>query len=186
MTFWGEYRGHHHPHESPVSMTGVLSVLAVLSIVGGFVFKVPAFLEPIFGAEAPEDMTLVLVSSAAGIVGILIAYWMYVANPALPENLAARFHGLYVLIYNKYYVDEIYDATVVEPVVGGSRTVLWRGVDVGVIDGAVNGIGSEARGMGMILRSLQSGSIRNYATWVVFGSVLLVAAIAAGITGGIR
>ena len=74
----------------------------------------------------------------------------------------------------------------VEPVIGGSSTVLWRGVDAGVIDGAVNGIGSQARGMGMVLRMLQSGSIRNYATWVVFGSVLLVAAIAAGVTGGMR
>ncbi len=186
MTFWGEYRGHHHPHESPVSMTGPLAVLAVLSIVGGFLFKIPAFLEPMFGAEGAEDMTLVMVSSAAGVVGILIAYWMYVVSPTVPEAIASRFHGLYTLILNKYYVDEVYDATVVDPVIGGSSTVLWRGIDVGVIDGAVNGIGSEARGMGTILRMLQSGNIRNYATWVVFGSVLLVAAIAAGVTGGIR
>ena len=186
MTFWGEYRGHHHPHESPVSMTGPLAVLAVLSLIGGFLFKVPSFLEPLFGAEVPEDMMLVLVSSGAGLVGIGIAYWMYVANPALPDAIVARFSGLYTLIYNKYFVDEIYDATVVEPVIAGSSTVLWRGVDVNVIDGAVNGIGSQARGMGSILRLMQSGNIRNYATWVVFGSVLLVAAIAAGVTGGLR
>jgi NADH-quinone oxidoreductase subunit L len=186
MTFWGEYRGHHHPHESPVSMTGVLSVLAVLSIAGGFLFKIPAFLESIFGAEGAEDMTLVMISSAAGVVGIGIAYWMYVLNPSLPDSIANTFKTAYNLIYNKYYVDEIYGATVVDPVIDGSSTVLWRGVDVGVIDGAVNGIGSQARGMGMILRMLQSGNIRNYATWVVFGSVLLVAAIAAGVTGGLR
>jgi NADH-quinone oxidoreductase subunit L len=186
MTFFGEYRGHHHPHESPLSMTGVLGVLAVLSLIGGLVFKIPTFLEPIFGAEGPENIRLVLTSSAAGLVGIGLAYWMYVVSPSIPDAIASRFQGLYNLIYNKYYVDEIYDATVVDPVVGGSSTVLWRGVDVGIIDGAVNGVGSQARGMGMILRMLQSGSIRNYATWVVFGSVLLVAAIAAGVTGGLR
>jgi NADH-quinone oxidoreductase subunit L len=188
MAFWGAYRGHHedHLHESPLSMTGPLMVLAFLSIAGGFLFKIPAFLEPLFGAEAPEDMTLVLVSSAAGVVGILIAYWMYVVSPTVPEAIAARFSRLYTLILNKYYVDEVYNATVVEPVIDGSTSVLWRGVDVGVIDGTVNGIGSQARGMGMILRMLQSGNIRNYATWVVFGSVLLIAAIAAGMTGGIR
>jgi len=186
MTFWGEYRGHHHPHESPVSMTGPLAVLAFLSLAGGLLFKVPAFLEPLFGAEAKEDMTLVMISSAAGLVGIGVAYWMYVLSPSIPDAIASKFSGLYNLIYNKYYVDEIYDATVVDPVIAGSTTVLWKAVDVGVIDGAVNGVGSNARGMGSILSMLQSGSIRNYATWVVFGSVLLVAAIAAGVTGGIR
>jgi NADH-quinone oxidoreductase subunit L len=186
MTFWGEYRGHHHPHESPVSMTGPLAVLAFLSLAGGLLFKVPAFLEPLFGAEPAEHMDRVMISSAAGLIGIGVAYWMYVLSPSIPETIASRFQGLYTLILNKYYVDELYDATIVDPVIGGSSSVLWKVVDVGVIDRIVNGVGSEARGMGMILRMLQSGNIRNYATWVVFGSVLLVAAIAAGVTGGIR
>jgi NADH-quinone oxidoreductase subunit L len=86
MTFWGEYRGHHHPHESPISMTGPLCVLAVLSIAGGLLFKVPAFLEPIFGAEGTEEFWLVMTSSAAGVVGIAIAYWMYVLSPAIPST----------------------------------------------------------------------------------------------------
>jgi NADH-quinone oxidoreductase subunit L len=188
MTFFGKYRGHHedHLHESPLSMTVPLMILALLSIVGGLLFKIPAFLEPVLGKEGSEDMTLVAISSAAGLIGIGIAYWMYVVSPTIPDQIVSRFAGLYTLIYNKYYVDEVYDATVVDPIVGGSSSVLWRGVDVGLIDGTVNGIGSQARGMGMILRMLQSGNIRNYATWVVFGSVLLVAAIAAGMTGGIR
>ena len=166
-------------------MTGPLCVLAFLSLAGGLLFKVPAFLEPIFGGEAPEDMTLVAISSAAGLVGIGIAYWMYVLSPSIPESLATQFKGLYTLIYNKYYVDEVYDATVVSPVVEGSTSLLWKGFDVGVIDAAVNGVGSQSRGIGSILRMLQSGNIRNYATWVVFGSVLLIAAIAAGMTGNV-
>jgi NADH-quinone oxidoreductase subunit L len=188
MTFFGKYRGHHedHIHESPLSMTGPLMILAFFSLTGGFLFNIPSFLEPLLGPEKPENMMLVAISSGAGLIGIAIAYWMYVLSPSIPDALASRFSGLYTLIYNKYFVDEAYNAMVVEPIIDGSASVLWRGVDVNVIDAAVNGVGSQARGMGNILRLLQSGNIRNYATWVVFGSVLLLGAIAAGITGGLR
>jgi NADH-quinone oxidoreductase subunit L len=91
---------------------------------------------------------------------------------------------LYKLILNKYFVDEIYNGAVVQPLIQGSRTVLWRGVDVTVIDGIVNGVGKRSRGVGNILRLLQSGNIRNYAAWVVFGSVILLIAI--GLSGGWR
>jgi NADH-quinone oxidoreductase subunit L len=87
------------------------------------------------------------------------------------------FRAPYQLLYNKYFVDEIYDATVVKPVVGGSRVVLWKGVDAGLIDGIVNGVGARSRDVGSVLRLLQSGSIRSYATWVLFGSVALIVAI---------
>ena len=73
-------------------------------------------------------------------------------SPAIPEALARSVQRPLPLIYNKYFVDEFYDATVVEPVVDGSRTLLWRMADVGVIDGTVNGIGKTARAIGSILR----------------------------------
>ena len=92
--------------------------------------------------------------------------------------------GAYTLIYNKYYVDEGYDFAVVQPVIQGSRTVLWRGMDAGLIDGIANGIGRRSRGFGNILRLLQSGNIRNYAAWVVFGSI--IALVAMGLAGGSR
>jgi NADH-quinone oxidoreductase subunit L len=72
----------------------------------------------------------------------------------------------------------------VEPVVQGSRSVLWRGVDVGIIDGIVNGIGRRARNIGGGLKRLQSGYIRSYAAWVVFGSIVVIAYM--GLTGGVR
>ena len=74
-------------------------------------------------------------------------------------------------------MDEIYDATVVDPLVGGSRVVLWKGVDAGLIDGIVNGVGARCRDVGSVLRLLQSGNIRSYATWVLFGSVAVIVAI---------
>ncbi len=130
MAFTGDYRGHAHPHESPLVMTGPLMILAVLSIFGGFI-NVPHILEPMF-AEGPENQGLAWLSAGVGILGILLAYVFYVAKRGLADSFAKAMGGLYTLVYNKYFVDEAYDATVVEPLVEGSRTVLWRGVDAGL------------------------------------------------------
>ena len=121
---------------------------------------------------------------AAGVLGILLAYLFYVASPKLADSFVNMFHGFYKLVYNKYFVDEFYDATVVRPVVDGSRTLLWRGVDVQVIDGAVNGVGKRARNIGGLLKLAQSGYIRSYAAWVVAGSILLIVGMA--LAGGAR
>ena len=185
LTFFGSYRGNHHPHESPAVMLAPLAVLAALSLAGGWLFKVPEFLSAVFPAqEVPEDAGLMAISTAAGLIGIAVAYLMYVAKPALADSFADGFKGLYWLVYNKYFVDEIYDAAVVAPVVDGSRAVLWKGVDAGLIDGSVNGIGARCRNLGSVLRLWQSGNIRSYATWVLVGAVVMIVAI--GMAGGAR
>lgn len=161
-----------------------LVILAVLSLVGGFI-NIPQFLEPMFKtAEGGEPSWVGLVPMGAGFLGIGLAYLFYVLSPSMPESIASSFHGLYNLIYNKYFVDEFYESTVVRPVVDGSRTLLWRAVDAGMIDGAVNGIGKEARGIGGLLKLPQSGYIRSYAAWVVAGSILLLVVV--GLVGGAR
>ncbi len=178
MTFFGEYRGKAHPHESPAVMWVPLAVLAVLSLAGGAMFRIPEFLKAMFPAmEEAENPVLMYISVAAGFAGIGLAWLMYVSKPGMADSLARTFKAPYQLIYNKYFVDEIYDAAVIRPVVGGSRIVLWKGVDAGLIDGLVNGVGARARDVGSVLRLLQSGSIRSYATWVLFGSVALIVAI---------
>jgi len=180
LTFFGEYRGHEHPHESSPVMLVPLAVLALLSLAGGALFKVPDFLANVFPAmQEHENPTLMYISVAAGLAGIFLAWLMYVARPAMADSVASNLRGLYTWVLNKYYVDEIYDAAVVRPVVNGSRVVLWKGIDAGLIDGAANGVGSRARGIGGVLRLIQSGSIRSYATWVLFGSVLVIVAMAA-------
>ncbi|MGH9631489.1 MAG: NADH-quinone oxidoreductase subunit L [Bryobacteraceae bacterium] len=182
LAFFGEYRGRHeHPHESPPVMTIPLVVLAVLSLVGGYI-HVPQFLAPLFPAgEEGHDITLVLISVIAGLAGIALAFIMYVLKPGMADSLARTFSGLYRLLYNKYFVDEAYDATVVEPLVQGSRSVLWRGFDAGLIDGMVNGIGARARNLGSGLGRMQSGYIRSYAAWVVLGSLIVI--VAMGLAG---
>jgi NADH-quinone oxidoreductase subunit L len=165
-------------------MTLPLVALAVLSLIGGF-FNVSRWLEPLFpGTEPQHNELLVAISVAAGLIGIGLAYWFYVARPGLADSVAARLGVLYRLVYNKYFVDEVYHAVVVESVVDASRDVLWKNVDAGVIDGTVNGIGARARGVGGVLRLLQSGNIRSYATWVLIGS--LGALVALGLMGGTR
>jgi NADH-quinone oxidoreductase subunit L len=184
MTFFGTYRGHHHPHESPPVMTVPLMALAVLSVFGGFI-KVPKWLEPMFPlAEKAEDLTLVAISVAAGVIGIALAYFLYVIRPGLADSVADKFGVLYKLVYNKYFVDEIYDTAVVQPTITASRAVLWRGVDVASIDGVVNGVATMARWIGGVLRLFQSGNIRSYATWVLFGSIILI--ITVGLMGVVR
>ena len=132
MTFFGEYRGHEHPHESPAVMWVPLVVLAVLSLVGGWLFNIPEFLKAMFPAvEEAENPMLMYISVAAGFAGIALAYLMYVVKPGMADSLAQTFKAPYNFVYNKYFVDEIYDAAVVNPLVGGSRVVLWKGVDAG-------------------------------------------------------
>ncbi len=187
LAFFGEYRGHeHHPHESPPVMLVPLAILALLSIGGGFLFKVPEFLGTLFPTlEVPEDVALMVISTAAGVIGIALAWWMYVARPGTADAFARSLDGLYTWVANKYYVDEFYGATVVKPVIAGARG-LWKVADARVIDGTVNGVGRRARGIGGVLRLAQSGNIRSYAGWVLLGSVAVIAWIVTAINGGVK
>jgi NADH-quinone oxidoreductase subunit L len=105
------------------------------------------------------------------IIGLLVAWWFYIRRPDAPKQLAQRAHGLYTLLLNKYYVDEVYATLFIRPFLWVSTNVLWRGVDEGVIDGTVNGVARVAREAGGQARELQSGNARSYAAWVVIGAV---------------
>jgi NADH-quinone oxidoreductase subunit L len=184
MAFFGEYRGHHHPHESPPVMTVPLIVLAALSVFGGLL-NVPHWLSPAFPLSEHENVTAMIISASFGIVGIIIASFLYVIRPALAESLKTAAGPLYTLIAHKYYVDEFYSALVVKPLEIISRSVLWKAVDEAVIDNSlVDGLGRVIRGWGALFRQLQSGSIRNYATWVFAGSLLIIFIF--GLAGGGR
>jgi NADH-quinone oxidoreductase subunit L len=205
LTFFGEYRGdiptsegarhdahdaHAHDahghggiHESPPVMWIPLAILALLSLGGGYI-DIPKFLTPLFGEPHEGEAWTMYVSVASGLIGIAIAAWFYLLSPAIPEALAKSFQTPYRWIYNKYFVDEFYDATVVNPLIDGSRVFLWRVADVRLIDGAVNGAGTLARATGGLLRRAQSGYIRNYAAWVVGGAILVIAYM--GLRGSLK
>ena len=175
LCFFGEYRGKAHPHESPAVMYMPLVILALLSLAGGYL-PVLDWLNPFFGIKEAEahDSLLVIIATGSGLFGIAAAYYAYVMNPDFPNSLATSFAGFYRLIYNKFYVDELYDAAIVNPIEQGSRTVLWEGVDGVVVNGAVTGTVAASRWFGGVLRLMQGGNIRSYATWILMGAVLLL------------
>jgi NADH-quinone oxidoreductase subunit L len=194
MTFHGSSRvdSHvaHHLHESPGMMTVPLMILAVLSVVGGFIGfpivegwnKFNEFLAPVFAkgtaAEAAHhavsfEVAMMLVSMAIAGLGILLAYKMYIQNPRLPDQLVERYPAPYSLVANKYWVDEIYDWVFVGPLVRLS-VFLWRKIDDLLVDGAINGVAAVARGGSEVFKRLQTGNIQGYALSILVGVVFLV------------
>jgi NADH-quinone oxidoreductase subunit L len=124
--------------------------------------------------NAALELTLMAISSAIAIAGIALAAFIWLRRRDLAAAIATRFSGVYRLLLNKYYVDEVYDAAVVKPIRTASEHVLWQGVDVGVIDGAVNGTALVvATGSGM-LRRLQTGSVRAYAGSMFIGVIVIL------------
>jgi NADH-quinone oxidoreductase subunit L len=190
-----------HLHDAPPAMAIVLVVLAIGSVLAGYVGvpdifvrggnRIEAFLEPSFraplsGVEPLEAAThavegsaglelgLMAVSTLVVLAGIGIATVVYVRRVGLADRIAARFSGIYKLLLGKYFVDEIYDTFIVQPVKSVSTFLLWRGVDAGFIDGTVNGVGLVVRGWSAVLRRLQTGSVRAYAMSLFVGVVVIV------------
>jgi len=178
MTFWGEARASHevahHIHESPVSMTCPLVVLAVLSLVGGY-FTLLHFLSPIFGEphEAPVPFLVKYLPTLVGLGGIGLAYQMYVRDPDMAERLGQQFAGLHQLLANKYYVDELYDTVIVRPVAAASNW-LWQVWDTLVIDGTVNAAAHTIEVNGLLLRLWQTGNVQNYALSFLVGAMAIL------------
>jgi NADH-quinone oxidoreductase subunit L len=131
----------------------------------------PEALAEIEAADHKLELELSGVAVLVALIGFFVAWWLYVRKPKAPEDLAKSVHGPYTVLMNKYYVDELYLALIVRPLLWLSTNVLWHVVDEGMIDGTVNGAARVARGAGGELRKLQSGNARSYAGWVVIGAV---------------
>ena len=165
-------------------MAVALIVLAVGSVIAGYAGlggRFERFLEPSFAPQAAEaaadtslELTLMIVSSIVAIVGIAIAVFFFLRNRRAADAMAARFPVLNRLLLNKYFVDEVYDASVVQPIRIVSENALWKGIDVRVIDAAVNGVGDTVGGLSYLLRRTQTGSVRAYAASVFLGVVAIL------------
>lgn len=127
--------------------------------------------------ETEKTLELEMAGASVGIavLGLILAWFFYYRRPELPERIAHKMRFAYRTLINKYWVDEAYYATIINPIVNGSRSVLWRGIDVGVIDAIVNGAGTTSKGLSGITRRMQSGSIRSYAGWVAVGAACVLA-----------
>ena len=125
-------------------------------------------------ADGSMEMPLMVFSVLVAGAGILTATYFFKWKPAAADGMAAQFSGVHKLLLNKYYVDELYDATIVQPIKRVSSVVLWRSVDAVVIDGSVNAVGLVVRGWSAVLRRLQTGSVRAYAMSLFVGVVVIV------------
>jgi NADH-quinone oxidoreductase subunit L len=126
------------------------------------------------GADAGTELTLMAVSSGIALIGIGIATFFFLKRRDRAEALARAAAGPHKLLLNKYYVDELYDAVIVQPIKRISTVALWRGVDAGVIDGTVNGTGTVVRAGSAVLRRVQTGSMRTYAASLFLGVVAIL------------
>jgi NADH-quinone oxidoreductase subunit L len=193
-----------HLHDAPPSMAIPLIVLAIGSIFAGYVGvphalgganRIESFLEPSFGVHAPAshepaeavpegasaahdetrlELTLMGVSTVVALTGIGVAAFFFLRRRDRAAALAQRLSGVYRLLLNKYYIDELYKAAIVQPIKRLSTGLLWRGVDTGLIDGTVNGVGGFVRGASTVMRRLQTGSVRAYAASLFFGVVVIL------------
>ncbi len=208
-TFFGECRASeevkHHIHESPKVMTIPLVILAVLSVVGGWVGtprilggenRFEQWLEPVVGrtthaaspaihlvrtayaaegveAQGSVEGTLMVAAIVVALVGIFIAYYLYIKRTELPERFVKSFPGVFRTVNNKYYVDELYHAIFVRGLLG-LGTFFKRVVDEILIDGTVNGIAYVLQGVGSLIRLIQAGYVQGYAFGMIAGAIALL------------
>src|SRR5512146_1226697 len=194
---------HGTPHESPWVMLAPLVVLAILSVVGGWVgigHKFENFLTPVVGqaqiapgtpaagveaatghesaaeneSEKTKENVLMAASIFLAFAGLVLAWLLYVKRRDLPEKISEKLGGVYAAVLNKYYIDQLYYNVIIHPLVQGSTKVLWRGIDAGVIDGTVNNAAIGARHVSDNVRHMQSGNVRSYAGWVATGAALVL------------
>jgi len=176
-----------------------MMILAFISLVGGFVgipifegfHRFGDFLAPVFAPaqkilnaghaehhpSVALEVGLMVVSLAIAFAGLFLARWMYLKDPSVPDKAIEEFKGLHTLVYNKYWMDEIYDVLFVNSIVRFSR-FLWRAFDDAVIDGIVNGIATLVRGWAAGLRRVQTGLIKDYALSILCGVLLILGYLA--------
>jgi NADH-quinone oxidoreductase subunit L len=180
-------------------------ILALLSLVGGWIGvphslhgsdHFDSFLSPVVqsttatpSSESPSmpaesspehessgtELAFSAISVSIAALGFILAWYLYYKRPDLPERIAKSAGGLYTLVLNKYKVDELYGAVIIQPLIALSRDVFWKGIDRDLIDGAVDGGAAGAQETSDALRHMQSGNIRSYAGWVAVGATAVIA-----------
>jgi NADH-quinone oxidoreductase subunit L len=199
LTFHGKFRGspksdnrqEHHLHESPKVMTIPLIILAVGAIAAGWV-GIPEllgggnwighFFEPVLGyteitATYAEKWMVIGISIFVALTGILMAWVFYSLKPEIPKTLAAKFKGIYTTLWNKYYVDELYDFIAVKPTKWIASSILVAVTDGKIIEGIVNGVPRTIRNFGERLRKLQTGHLQHYAISMAIGLFVILALV---------
>jgi NADH-quinone oxidoreductase subunit L len=188
----------HGVHESPWIMTLPLGILAILSVIGGWV-GVPLafgghnefehFLEPVFAptqhvvehiSSRSAEPVLAALSVLTAVLGLYFAYLFYYRRPGTAAALAAKYKPVYSLLDHKYWVDEVYGALIITPLLGFSRILLGGIVDTGIVQGTGSALAGSTRGLSTLVRRIQSGNIRSYAGWLALGAAAAIALVLFG------
>jgi len=187
-TFRGTHEQEHHLHESPKSMTVPLMLLCIGAVAAGWV-GIPSvlgggahfteFMRPILGhpeghGTHAEELVVMGISVAAGFLGIGLAYYMYLMRKDLPVKLAAQFNGAYKVLFNKYYVDELYSFLIIRPTIWIAKNVLIGVTDAKVIEAIVNGVPGAIGAFSRQLRKAQTGFLHHYATIMAMGLLVIL------------
>ena len=197
ITFEGKEKFDHHkvhPHESPKLMTVPLIILAVLSAIGGFigipeifsgehgnlfhtwlspVFKTAELKLMDFGSHSHfEELFLMIVSVLAAASAIFYARYIYLKKPSIAEKTSSKFKGIYNVFLNKYFLDEAYEASIINPIVKGSENILWKIADNKLIDGLINGVANLVGKISDLIKKVQTGVAQSYALVMVLGILI--------------
>ncbi|HXX53602.1 MAG TPA: NADH-quinone oxidoreductase subunit L [Thermodesulfovibrionales bacterium] len=193
LTFHGKFRGtheqEHHLHESPKVMTVPLIALCVGAVASGWV-GIPhllgggahftEFMKPVLGhleghGTHSEEWLVMAISIIAGLSGIGLAAFVYLREENLAERITQKFSGIHKVLWNKYYVDELYDLIVVRPTIWVARRVIVGVTDGKIIEGVVNGVPFLIGRFSSLLRSLQTGMVQQYAAVMAIGAFVVIA-----------
>jgi NADH-quinone oxidoreductase subunit L len=189
LTFFGESRTPDaHPHESGWVMLAPLAILAFLSLTGGWIGIPKAlgggdqfahFLDPVLNPPSVtsndhQELLFTVLSVVMALLGWFVADMLYRRKPGMADRLAERVSGLYALLENKYWIDQIYTGLIVAPILFLSRYLLWGAVDRGMINGGGSLAAGSVRGLGALVQRVQSGNIRSYAGWLAVGAAGLI------------
>ena len=192
LTFFGEFRSPDiHPHESPWVMLAPLVILAILALAGGWIGIPQAlggadqfakFLDPVVKDSAlvnPEgslnqERLFTVLSVVMALIGWFVADLLYRRKPGMADRLVERISGLYGLLVNKYWIDQVYNAVIVAPLLFASRYLLWGAFDRGLVNGGGSMAAGSVRGLGALVQRVQSGNIRSYAGWLALGAAALL------------
>jgi NADH-quinone oxidoreductase subunit L len=193
LTFHGTFRGteeqEHHIHESPPVITVPLMFLAVGAVAAGWVGIPPIFMEhgdrigeflaPVLGhpeghGTHAQEYFVLGVSIFVAVAGLFIAFIMYLKKTDLPEKLASMFRPVHNLLFNKYYIDELYSKTIIQPVMKGAEKVILGFFDKIIIEGIVNGVPALIGIFSQRIRGIQTGLISNYGVAMAIGALCII------------
>ena len=195
LTFHGKFRGtheqEHHLHESPKVMTIPLIILCVGAIASGWV-GIPEllgggahfteFMKPVLGhleghGTHADEWMVMAISVVAGFSGIGLAAFVYLREGNLAERIASRFSGVHRVLWNKYYVDELYSFIIVRPAFWVAKNVIVGVTDGKIIEGIVNGVPALIGRFSSWLRAIQTGMVHQYATVMAIGALVILAMV---------